>query len=68
MNENPGLDSLKNEQRQELFEAIRHFTKYKTMGFLNPALTMPKSGEIAEEALIKLYEEVYESPKTPGSE
>lgn len=60
MNELPGVDAIKREQQQELFECIRHFSKYKGMGMLNPALAMPESGKEVEEGLTKLYEDVFE--------
>lgn len=60
MSDVPGLEEIKREQQQELFESIRHFMKYKTMGMLNTALAMPESGKEVEEGLTKLYEEVFE--------
>lgn len=59
MSEKPGLDALKREQQQELFECIRHFSKYRAFSAFNPELAMPKNADTAQEALHKLYEEHY---------
>ena len=59
MSEKPGLDALKREQQQELFECIRHFSKYRAFSALNSALAIPGEADIVQENLHKLYEEHY---------
>jgi hypothetical protein len=64
MVESVGLEKLKVEQKQELFECIRHFTKYKAFSMLDSSLAVAGEADAVQASLIKLYEEHYESPKT----
>lgn len=63
MNSKIDLETLKCEQERELFEAIRHFCKYKAIGKLYPDLAMPVRGEFIEKALTELYEDKFENER-----
>lgn len=54
------VSKLQNEQKQELFEAIRHFNKYRAFGNLEGCLPIPELADKIIEDIIKLYEHVYE--------
>ncbi len=58
-NKNPSSEPIKFEQQQELFEAIRHFSKYKALGNLDKTIVYPKVVDSIQENLIKLYEQEY---------
>lgn len=63
-----GIDKLAQEQKQELFECIRHFNKYKAYSQFNSAFAVPGEADAAIQSLIKLYELHYESSKTAPSQ
>lgn len=51
---------VRDEQRQELFECIRHFMKYMAFQNINEAFTVPEMANIIRDDMIKLYEMHYE--------
>jgi hypothetical protein len=51
------VETMQREQRQELFESIRHFSKYKAIGKLDDALRVPDITEEINNSIIKLFEE-----------
>lgn len=54
------VEYMKNEQRQELFEAIRHFSKYKALKTLDESLSIPAAADGIHNSMMALYEEHYE--------
>jgi hypothetical protein len=49
-------EKLQSEQKQELFEVIRHYMKYLAFGRLNGACQVPEEAHAAMENLIRVYE------------
>ena len=57
------VGKIQNEQKQELFEAIRHFNKYRAFGNIEGGLPVPALADEINESVIRLYEHVYEIGK-----
>lgn len=55
------IENLKLDQKQELFEAIRHLTKYRGYALVSNELKVPDMAHKLQDKLKILYEEQYES-------
>jgi len=53
------IESMQREQQQELYESIRHFSKYKAFSSLNSGLAIPGEADKIQDDLIALFEEHY---------
>lgn len=51
---------LRIEQKQELFEAIRHYLKYQAFAKISDECILPNAAHIVMESLIDLFETHYE--------
>ena len=52
---------VRHEQKQELFECIRHFLKYKAFQNISGDFAPPEEANTICDALIALFESQYES-------
>lgn len=52
--------TLKVEQKQELFEAIRHYLKYQAFAKISDECVLPDAAHTVVEGLIDLFETHYE--------
>jgi hypothetical protein len=57
-NMNP--ETIRREQKQELFECIRHFMKYMSYENLSDEFKLPEEAITVREAIISLYENQFE--------
>ena len=53
-------EKVKREQKQELFESIRHFLKYLAYENMSKEFACPDMAENVKEAMCSLFEEHYE--------
>ena len=58
---NLDTSKVKHEQKQELFECIRHFMKYMAFQQISDSFPVPDIANIIRDDLIKLFEFQYES-------
>lgn len=59
---------LRIEQKQELFEAIRHYLKYQAFAKISDECALPESAHTVVEGLIDLFETHYEGKKHDKSD
>jgi hypothetical protein len=53
-------EAVKREQKQELFECIRHFMKYLSFENISEEFKAPEAALLVREAIVSLYEHHYE--------
>lgn len=61
-------EAVRREQKQELFECIRHFMKYLSFENISEEFKAPDEALLVREAIVSLYEKHYEGGKNDERE